>query len=700
MFMSKLFSLHTKTEIFICLFSMGLMVCIWIFGYAFLAHEKQITLAAARQANANRAQILEHQTQSVLKEIDDYLLLVKQDYESSGKLSPATLSLTERILSRVEVKQIGIADRQGNLALFGHPGTKVNIASEELFQSQKQQNSVLLHIGKPHLGLLPDQHHLYLSMRLNDHKGDFAGIASVAVSMENFFAIPSGSDQQPRDGIVILGLDGIVRASVNFPAMLLGEAHDRDPLLSAVQHNQVGELTSRDSQGRLCYRAFRLIPGYPLIISTEISEPVALKAFYERKRDFILLGVLFFLIILLFDGYLIRTIRNRVRAKTAAEEISNRYRTLLHDIQDGVIQTDLSGKILMVNEAVSQMFGYQAPGELIGKDIAAFWPDADSRAELRQKVHLQEHINDFPLSIRDRQGQTQEFSVNASIRRDSMGRMDGLVAVCRNVTEQRRIDREKKDLLTKAASIERISSLGIMVASVAHEISQPLQAGKLAVESVLYWQAQGKELSRKNQLDNVHRASDAFQRISRIVQHLRDFVRPPEQGSAPSPTVNQAVLSALDLMQARLKDHAINVRLDLQADMPIPGGNLSRLDEAVINVLHNALQALDSTANPDRTIWISTLTVQNDLLLKIENNGPPLDTAVAAKAFDPFFTTKARTEGMGLGLHIVRNITQLAGGNVEIANSDHGVMVEFRFPGMKPVPAAKNKESSHANSIS
>ena len=698
MFMSKLFSLQTKTEIFICLFSMGLMVCIWIFGYAFLAHEKQITLAAARQANANRAQILEHQTQSVLKEIDDYLLLVKQDYESSGKLSPATLSFTERLLSRVDVKQIGIADRQGNLALFGRPEVKVNIASEERFQSQKQQNSTLLHIDKPHLGLLPDQHYLYLSMRLNDREGDFAGIASVAVSMENFFAIPSGSDQQPHDGIVILGLDGIVRTSVNFPAMLPGEAHDQDPLLTAIQYNQVGEQTSHDSHGRLYYRAFRLIPGYPLIISTEISEPVALKAFYERKRDFILLGILFFLIILLFDGYLIRTIRNRVRAETTAEEISNRYRTLLHDIQDGVIQTDLSGKILMVNEAVSQMFGYQAPGELIGKDIAAFWPDTDSRAELRQKVSLQEHINDFPLSIRDRQGQTQEFSVNASIRRDSMGRMDGLVAVCRNVTEQRRIEREKKDLLTKAASIERISSLGIMVASVAHEISQPLQAGKLAVESVLYWQAQGKELSRKNQLDNIHRAADAFQRISRIVQHLRDFVRPPEQGSAPSPTVNQAVLSALDLMQTRLKDHAINVRLALQADMPVPGGNLSRLDEAVINVLHNALQALESTTNPDRAIWISTLTVQNDLILKIENNGPPLDTAVAAKAFEPFFTTKARTEGMGLGLHIVRNITQLAGGNVEIANSDQGVMVEFRFPGMKPIPAAKNKESSHANS--
>ncbi len=132
--------------------------------------------------------------------------------------------------------------------------------------------------------------------------------------------------------------------------------------------------------------------------------------------------------------------------------------------------------------------------------------------------------------------------------------------------------------------------------------------------------------------------------------------------------------------------------------MPVPGGNLSRLDEAVINVLHNALQALESTTNPDRAIWISTLTVQNDLILKIENNGPPLDTAVATKAFEPFFTTKARTEGMGLGLHIVRNITQLAGGNVEIANSDQGVMVEFRFPGMKPIPTAKNKESSHANS--
>lgn len=697
--MGKTFSLHTKNEVFICSFSLGLIAVIWIFGFAFLVHEKQITMAAARQSNSNRAQILEYQTQSVLKEIDDYLMLVKQNVESNGKLSSATLSLTERLLSRFAIKQIGIADRQGNLALFGHPGMKVNIASEERFQSQRQQNSALLHIDKPHLGLLPDQYHLYLSMRLNDREGDFAGIASVAVSLENFFAIPSGSDQQPRDGIVILGLDGIVRASVNFPTMLPGESHDHDPLLSAVQHNQVGELITRDTQGHPNYRAFRLIPGYPLIISTEISEPAALKEYYERKHAFVLLGGLFSLIILLFTGYLIRTIRNRVHAETAAEEISGRYRTLLHDIQDGVIQTDLSGKILMVNEAVAQTFGYQKPSELIGKPIAAFWQDADLRTELRQAVTLQGHVSDFPVAIHDRQGQPQEFSVNASIRRDSLGMMDGVVAVCRNVTEQRRIEREKQDLLVKAASIERISSLGIMVASVAHEISQPLQAGKLAVESVLYWQSQGKELSQKNQLDNVHRAADAFQRISRIVQHLRDFVRPPEQGATNSPTVNQAVLSALDLMQARLKDHAINVHLNLQSDLPVPGGNLSRLDEAVINVLHNALQALDSTANPDRTIWISTLTVKNHLILKIENNGPPLDTAVAAKAFEPFFTTKARTEGMGLGLHIVRNITQLAGGNVEIANSDKGVMVEFRFPKMNAIPAANNKENSHANSI-
>ena len=414
--MGKTFSLHTKNEVFICSFSLGLIAVIWIFGFAFLVHEKQITMAAARQSNANRAQILEYQTQSVIKEIDDYLMLVKQNVESNGKLSSATLSLTERLLSRFAIKQIGIADRQGNLALFGHPGMKVNIASEERFQSQRQQNSALLHIDKPHLGLLPDQYHLYLSMRLNDREGDFAGIASVAVSLENFFAIPSGSDQQPRDGIVILGLDGIVRASVNFPTMLPGESHDHDPLLSAVQHNQVGELITRDTQGHPNYRAFRLIPGYPLIISTEISEPAALKEYYERKHAFVLLGGLFSLIILLFTGYLIRTIRNRVHAETAAEEISGRYRTLLHDIQDGVIQTDLSGKILMVNEAVAQTFGYQKPSELIGKPIAAFWQDADLRTELRKRLLYKDMSATFPSQFMTDRASPRSFrSTPASV---------------------------------------------------------------------------------------------------------------------------------------------------------------------------------------------------------------------------------------------------------------------------------------------
>ena len=573
-----------------------------------------------------------------------------------------------------------IADQHGEIILAERPGIAANIAGEDRFQRLKAKDADYLYIEKPREGFVPGQSLIYLSRRLNDRNGNFAGVVSVAVRPESLTDILAGLSQRPSEDTIVIGLDGIVRAATSLRYVQPGTDRSRNPVFEAAKHAPDGDVLSIGPSGQLRYRSYRLMSEYPLIISTGTDEEDALAGYYDREREYIAVSCFLSLIVVGFCIYLIQTIRYRIRAEELAQDAKNRFRALVDDIQDVVVHTDLSGKILQANRAMAVLFGFQSPRELIGQPISLFWQDPAKRTELLTILQTEDHVSDFYVAAMDSRGNQYDFSANINKSEDSRGNITGLVLVGRNISEQRKMEREKQELQAKTAALERISSMGIMVASVAHELSQPLQAGQLAIESVLYWQEQGKEMPRAYQQDNMHRIADAFKRIGRIVRHLRDFIQSPGKAGEEAITLSQAVFLALDLMQVRLKAHAISVQLDLLKDFPRQEPTFARLDEAVLNVLNNALQALDAVSDRERVIWIATRIENGSIILDIENNGPPIESDQAEKLFEPFFTTKARTEGMGLGLHIVRNITEAAGGQVNIGNSARGVLVTFQFP--------------------
>lgn len=678
--MVNLLKMRTKAYFFIVLFGICIIAFTWISGFKYLAYEKKLTIDAVHQSNSSQTKIMEHHIQFVLKEIDNILLIIKHQYETSGEISSESRSIIHRFSTRGTIEQVDIADQHGQITLSERPGATVNIAEEDRFQTLKEKDSNHLYIEKPRTGFIPGQSLIYLSRRLNDRNGNFAGIVSVAVRPESLTDILVGQNQRPSEDTIVIGLDGIVRAATSLRYVQPGTDRSRNPVFEAVKHAPVGDVLSVGPSGQLRYRSYRLMSAYPLIISAGTDEEDALAGYYDREREYIVVSCFLSLIVAGFCFYLIRTIKYRIRAEELAQDAKNRYRALVDDIQDVVVHTDLSGKILLANRAMATLFGFQSPSELIGRPITLFWQDPLKRKELLQGLQARDQVSDFFVTARDACGNQYDFSANINKSEDSRGNITGLVLVGRNISEQRKMDREKQELQAKTAALERISSMGIMVAGVAHELSQPLQAGQLAIESVLYWQEQGKEMPRAYQLDSMHRIADAFKRIGRIVRHLRDFIQSPGNGIEEATTLNQAVLMALDLMQVRLKAHRITVRLGLQAEFPFNEPTFARLDEAVINVLNNALQALDAVSDRERVIWIATRTETRYIILDIENNGPPIESNQAEKLFEPFFTTKARTEGMGLGLHIVRNITEAAGGQVNIGNSARGVLVTFRFP--------------------
>jgi PAS domain S-box-containing protein len=240
--------------------------------------------------------------------------------------------------------------------------------------------------------------------------------------------------------------------------------------------------------------------------------------------------------------------------------------------------------------------------------------------------------------------------------------------------------REKLDAIAKKTMYERLASIGTMVASVAHEVNQPLNALKVTVDGLIYWHYRGRETGGERVIETCQKISRYAERISKIVKHLRAFAtyRPLEEKEPVD--LRQAVAGAMELVGAQLKAHGIEVIEHLAETLPLMLGDLGRLEEMIINLLINAMQAVDGQGLPGiKQMGISAYCEQHRVILEIWDNGPGFDTEIMDKVFEPFFTTKSK--GMGLGLSIVKSIVDAHAGTIHAANRKNGGAVfHIEFP--------------------
>ena len=232
------------------------------------------------------------------------------------------------------------------------------------------------------------------------------------------------------------------------------------------------------------------------------------------------------------------------------------------------------------------------------------------------------------------------------------------------------------------ARAERLSSLGIMSAGIAHEINQPLNSLKIAADGMLYWHSQGKTPALAKIMENIEKISKQADRIDAIIKHMRFFVRSSQYGEPEPCDINAAVGEALSLIGVQLQAHAIDVRTSLASGLPPVLANSTQLEEVIINLLVNAMQSLDSINRRDKCITIASGWQQNEVFLEVGDNGPGISAKIRGKIFEPFFTTKPAGEGMGLGLSIVHSIVTSFGGQIVVkaARQRQGAAFRIAFP--------------------
>jgi two-component system NtrC family sensor kinase len=346
----------------------------------------------------------------------------------------------------------------------------------------------------------------------------------------------------------------------------------------------------------------------------------------------------------------------RILAVREAEQ--DRFRSILDSMPQAVILADRSLRVLQANRSATGLLGKIAPSA--GGGILARVGDLDL-APLAAEVF--ERGRTPPEQEARVEGGTV-LAVTVSALAGKGGRPEALVLVLADVTERRRLQ-------AQLAQAEKMSSLGEMISGVAHELNNPLS-------SVLGYsqlaRAAATEPKLSSRLEVVQREA---RRCQRIVQNLLSFARrhEPERRLL---SLNEVAESVIGLMAYQLRVSDVRIDADLARDVPILAGDPHQLQQAVLNLVSNAHQAIREAGRAGTITVRTRRATPGWVSLEVEDDGPGIPESVRSRIFEPFFTTKASGQGTGLGLSLVEGVVEAHRGRITL-KSQEGRGARFRI---------------------
>jgi PAS domain S-box-containing protein len=390
---------------------------------------------------------------------------------------------------------------------------------------------------------------------------------------------------------------------------------------------------------------------------------------------------------------LVRETAKRKRAEAALRASEYRYRQLTEATLDAIVVADQQGTITLFNPAAQALFGYSEP-EVQGQPITFLMPEEFQESHRRGFQHYldtrERRVIGRTVEVRGRRSTGDTFPLELSLSAIELPDGISFLGAIRDVTE-------RQLLQGRIVHAEKMASLGLLSAGVAHEMNNPLAyvTNNLAVierdvrglanvlaayEDALPALASAspelvQRLARVAADNDVPYIRDnlgailastrkGLKRVSDIVQNLRGFAR-LDQAAIDLVDLNAAIASSLDLIRGRLEAHQVEVVRDLGG---IPRVNCApaQINQVILSLLLNAEQAIEAGGRQHGRIEIRTRGIRKDVVLEITDDGCGIPPAIQSRIFDPFFTTKPVGEGTGLGLSISHAIVTDHGGRIEV----------------------------------
>jgi PAS domain S-box-containing protein len=393
---------------------------------------------------------------------------------------------------------------------------------------------------------------------------------------------------------------------------------------------------------------------------------------WESYKWYIISGIALILLESLLIGGLVW---QRAELKGSEE----RHRVIVEAASDAVISMDENGGILLANPATARIFGYD-PVELIGRPLTILMPEfmrkLNEAGFRRYSATGERHLNWDGAEVTALRKNGQEFQVEVSFGEMTSNGHKVFTGFIRDISEKRRAEEQLHQAQEDLARVTRVVAMGELAAAIAHEVNQPLTA--IVTNGNFCLRTLGSATSNPDELRAAITAivNDGT-RASGVISRIRGLLM---KGS-PNRTdldINQIIQDITILLRNEFSRNRVSLRTELPSDLPRVTGDPVQLQQVLINLIMNAIEATSTSTNGRREILIRSAKNPDDVLVQVQDSGPGIKPELAHRIFEPFFTTKAK--GIGMGLSISHSIIESHGGRLGIAPSSTGALFEFTLP--------------------
>ncbi len=383
---------------------------------------------------------------------------------------------------------------------------------------------------------------------------------------------------------------------------------------------------------------------------------------------------------------------DNARLYRGVEQREAKIRRLVDANIIGIIVWNTDGEIIEANDAFLRMVGYERQ-ELVSGNIG--WRDPtppESRAESENalaKAISTGHVQPFEKQYIRKDGSL--LSVILGLASFEASRNEGVAFVLdlteRKLAEQKASEGELRyrEVQAELAHANRVATMGQLAASIAHEVNQPIAATVTNAETALRWlRFEPPELGEVEQV--LGRIINDANRAAEVLSRIRGLIKK----EAPQKTlvdINVAVHEMIEFTRGQANKSGALVQAQLSRGLPLVDGDLVELQQVLLNLIINALEAMSEVANGAKELHISTGRDDGgNLLVIVRDSGPGFAEENAEHVFAPFYTTKPT--GLGMGLSICRSIIDAHGGRLwASANLPRGAVVQFTLPAASSAPA-------------
>ena len=365
------------------------------------------------------------------------------------------------------------------------------------------------------------------------------------------------------------------------------------------------------------------------------------------------------------------------RAETALRESEEQWKAVFENNPIMYFMVDEAGTIMSVNPFGAEQLGYKVD-ELIGRPVQSVFYEADRDAVYRNAcICFRQPGQAMSWELRKIRKNGDVIWVRETARATLINDRPVLLIVCEDITEGKRAAETLREVQMELAHANRVAAMGQLTASIAHEVNQPIAAAHNNAGAALHFlDSKPPDLEEAREalnciVNDTDRAGDVISRIRTLVK------------KAPARTetfdMNEAIRDVIIVTRAEATKNGISVEEQLTADLPLINGDRIQLQQVMLNLIINAIEAMSGVDERTRELLIKTAKFGPDSVsVSVQDSGPGLDPANLNRAFDAFYTTKPG--GMGMGLSICRSIVEAHGGQLTVANVPHGALFHFSLP--------------------